>query len=240
MIIQTYHDLESLSRAAAELFVRQAELAVKSRGRCSVALSGGGTPKRSYELLAQPPFRDRVPWDRTHVFWGDERCVPPDDPRSNALLARQTLLEHVPLPPAQIHPFSCSPSPAAAAAKYEALLRDFFGNGPPRLDLVLLGLGPDGHTASLFPGDGALAEKDRWTRAVYPPAPGLHRVTFTPALINRAAAVVFLVAGAAKAGVLREVLQGPRDPRRLPAQLINPAEGELYWLLDRQAAAQLR
>jgi len=239
MILQTYPDLESLSEAAAGLFARLAEAAVKTRGRFSVALSGGGTPRQAYEILARPPFREQLPWDRTHVFWGDERCVDPKDPRSNARLAREALLDHVPLPRTQIHPFLCHPSPGAGAREYEVLLRDFFGKAPPRLDLVLLGLGENGHTASLFPDDAALDEQEHWTAAVYVPGEGLHRVTLTPVLINRAALVAFLVAGAAKAGVLREVMQKPRDPRRLPAQLINPESGELYWLVDRESAGQL-
>jgi 6-phosphogluconolactonase len=237
MIIQTYPDLESLSRAAAELFARQAEDAIKIRGRFAVALSGGQTPRRTYEILAQPPFREQVDWSRTHVFWGDERCVPGDDPRSNSRLAREALLEQVPLPRAQMHPLSCIPSPAAGARAYETLLRDFCTGTSPGLDLVFLGLGEDGHTASLFPYHQALEEKERWTAAVYVPAPGLNRVTLTPAFINQAAYVAFLVAGAAKAGTLREVMQRPEDPRRLPAQLIKPEPGALYWLADRAAAS---
>lgn len=239
MILQTFPDLESLSQAAAGLFARLAADAVNIRGRFSVALSGGGTPRRTYEILAQSPFREQVPWDRAHVFWGDERCVDPADPRSNARLAREALLDHVPLPRTQIHPFLCHPSPAAGARRYEVLLQDFFGGAAPRLDLVFLGLGDDGHTASLFPDDPALEEQERWTAAVHAPGVDLHRVTFTPALINQAAVVAFLVAGAAKAGVLREVMQKPRDPRRLPAHLINPEDGELYWLVDREAAGEL-
>ncbi len=237
--ILTYPDLESLSRGAAGLFARLAQQAVTVRGRFSVALSGGRTPRRAYEILARPPFREQVPWDRAHIFWGDERCVPPDDPRSNARLAREVLLDHVPLPRTRIHPFSCSPNPAAGAREYEALLRDFFPGTSPGLDLVLLGLGEDGHTASLFPYNRALEEREAWTAAVYLPSEDLHRVTLTPAFINQAAAVAFLVAGAAKARVLREVLQGPRDPRRLPGQLINPEGGELFWLVDREAAGEL-
>ena len=240
MILQTFPNLESLSQAAAGLFARLAADAVKTRGRFSVALSGGGTPRRAYEILAQPPFREQVSWDCTHVFWGDERCVDPADPRSNTRLAREALLDRVPLPGTQIHPLSCSPSPESGAQNYENLLREFFGGGPPRLDLIFLGLGENGHTASLFPGDPALNERERWTAPVQVAGENLARVTLTVPLINEAAVVAFLVAGAAKAGVLRKVLQGPRDPRRLPAQLINPGGGELYWLVDREAAAELR
>ena len=240
MIIQTYPDQESLSRAAAELFARQAEEAVKLRSAFSVALAGGQTPRRTYEILAQPPFREQVDWEHLHVFWGDERCVPPQDPRSNARMARRAWLNHVPLPPSRIHPISCKPNPVAGAREYEILLRKFCAGTPPCLDLVFLGLGEDGHTASLFPYHRASEDREHWTAAVYVPAQSLHRVTLTPAFLNQARVVAFLVAGAAKAKALQEVLQGPRDTRRLPAQLINPERGELYWLVDREAAGQLR
>lgn len=238
-MIKVYADLEALSQAAAALVVKQAELAVAARGRFSLALSGGNTPRRTYELLAQPPLAAQAPWDRMHVFWGDERCVPLDDPRSNARLARQAWLDQVPIPEPQIHPLNCARAPAAAARQYEAELQEFFAGQPPRLDLVLLGLGEDGHTASLFPGTPVLQEKARWAAAVYVAEQDLYRVTLTAPLINQAALVAFLVAGDRKAGVLRQVLQGPRDVARLPAQLIQPQTGDLLWLADRKAAAQL-
>jgi 6-phosphogluconolactonase len=237
-MMTVYADLESLSRAAAALVVTQANLAVAARGRFSLALAGGHTPRRAYELLAQAPFLDQAPWDRMHIFWGDERCVPFDDPRSNAHMARKAWLDHVPIPPNQIHPLNCASAPAAAARQYEARLWEFFAGQPPRLDLVLLGLGPDGHTASLFPATPVLEEKGRWVAEVYPAEPELPRVTLTAALINQAAVVAFLVAGRSKAGVLREVRHGPRNPRRLPAQLIQPRNGDLFWLVDREAAGQ--
>jgi 6-phosphogluconolactonase len=235
-MITVYADLESLSQAAAALVVTQANLAVAARGRFSLALAGGSTPRRTYELLAQPRFLEQAPWDRMHVFWGDERCVPLDDPRSNARMAREAWLEHAPIPPNQIHPLNCAPGPAAAARQYEARLREFFAGQPPRLDLVLLGLGHDGHTASLFPDSPVLEEKGRWVAEVYLTEPDLHRVTLTAPFINQAAVAAFLVAGKSKARVLREVRHGPRDPRRLPAQLIQPQNGDLLWLADREAA----
>jgi 6-phosphogluconolactonase len=238
-MIKVYPDLEALSQAAAALVVDQAKLAVAARGRFSVALSGGNTPRRTYELLAQPPFLAQAPWDRMHVFWGDERCVPLDDPRSNACMARQAWLDHAPIPEPQIHPLDCAQAPAAAARQYEAQLREFFAGQPPRLDLVLLGLGDNGHTASLFPGTPALEEKARWAAEVYVAEQDLYRVTLTAPFINQAAVVAFLVAGDSKAGVLREVLHGPWDVERLPAQLIQPQSGDLLWLADRKAAAQL-
>ena len=236
-MIRVYPDLESLSQAAAALLVAQANLAVAARGRFSVALAGGATHRRTYELLAYPEFSDQAPWDRVHVFWGDERCVPLTDPRSNARLAMAAWLDRAPIPRAQIHPIDCAPNPAAAARQYEALLKEFFAGQPPRLDLVLLGLGDDGHTASLFPGAPVPAEPERWAAAVNAAAGGLHRVTFTAPLINQARLVAFLVAGNAKAAILQEVLHGPRDPARLPAQLIRPVRGDLLWLADQLAAA---
>lgn len=238
-MIQIFPDQESLGSGAARLFVRQAGLALKARGRFSVALSGGHTSRRTYELLGQSPFRDQVAWSQTHVFWSDERCVPPEDPRSNARIARLLLLEHLPIPRDQIHPIRCNGSPKKAAREYEDLLRSFFGEGPPRLDLIFLGLGGDGHTASLFPQTPVLKEEARWAAEIYLPQQDLYRVTLTPAIINQTAVVAFLVAGAAKAPTLKEVLEGPRDPHRYPAQLIHPSSGHLQWLVDKEAASQL-
>lgn len=239
-MIRIYADLESLSHAAAELIVAEAQQAVEARGRFAVALAGGITPRRTYELLAQEPLRKQVPWQSTHIFWGDERCVPADDPRNNALMARQRLLDHVPVPSEQIHPMICDHSPREAAVAYEALLRNFFTNGRPRFDLVLLGLGENGHTASLFPGTSILEEQQRWVGEVYLDDEGLHRLTLTAAAINQAALVVFMVSGSDKAPILRKVLKEAQDPRSIPAQLIKPVDGGLLWLVDRDAARLLR
>jgi 6-phosphogluconolactonase len=238
-MIKVYPDLDSMSQAAASLLVEQANQAVAARGRFDVALSGGSTPRRTYELLAAQPFRDQAPWHRMHIFWGDERCVPLDDPRSNARMAKEAWLDHVPIPATQIHCIDCAQSPAEGARRYEAHLRQFFSGRPPRLDLVLLGLGDNGHTASLFPGTPVLRETERWVAEVYVAEQDMYRVTLTAPFINQAALVVFLVAGEAKAGVLREILYGPRDAERLPAQLIAPQAGELLWLTDLKAAAQV-
>jgi 6-phosphogluconolactonase len=237
--LRVFPDLEALSRAAAALFAEQAESALAAHGRFSVALSGGSTPKRTYELLARTPHRDRVDWAKVHIFWGDERCVPPGDPRSNSRLAREALLERVPVPKAQVHPILCQTAPDRAARAYEDLLRRFFPTEDRTFDLIFLGLGEDGHTASLLPGDPVLAERQRWAAPVYDAGQELFRVTLTPVVINRAALVAFLVAGAGKAGVLREVLQGQGEPQRLPARLIRPEPGRLCWLADEAAAAGL-
>jgi 6-phosphogluconolactonase len=238
-MIRIFADHETLSRAAATLVVSQAKIAVAQRGRFSVALAGGNTPRRAYELLAGPPFADAAPWDRMHIFWGDERCVPPDDPRNNARMAKEAWLDRVPIPPGQIHPLDCADSPAEAAWNYEVTLREYFAGRPPRLDLVLLGLGDNGHTASLFPGSPVLAEAQHWAAAVFVAEPDLYRVTLTAPFINQAAMVAFLVSGKEKALAIRDVIYGRRDPGRLPAQLIAPPDGELLWLVDRDAAARL-
>jgi 6-phosphogluconolactonase len=194
---------------------------------------------RLYEILAGPPFLDNVPWIRTHIFWGDERCVPADDEKSNALMARKALLDHVPVPPDQIHPILCHKAPAKSAEQYQDQLYNFYAGGPPVFDLVLLGLGENGHTASLFPYAEILKDQNAWTSPVYVKEQDMYRVTLMPAVINRARLVVFMVSGDSKASVLKEVLAGPSDPFRLPAQLIRPESGELVWLADKAAAALL-
>lgn len=238
-MIQTFTDLEALSRGAADLFVQQSRHAVQARGRFSVALSGGSTPKRTYELLATAPWRDQVPWGDVHVFWGDERCVPPDDPRSNYRMTRVAWLDHVPVPAAQVHPIPTPTTPQDAAASYDVELRQYFGQGPPRFDLVFLGMGTNAHTASLFPGTPVLHETKRWAAEVYVAEQDLWRVTLTAPILNEAAVIAFLVSGADKGPVLREVIEGPRDVERLPSQLIQPKNGELRWLVDKAAAAAL-
>jgi len=238
-MIRICADLEALSHAAAELFADEARKAVQARGRFLVALAGGSTPRRTYELLAREPFRALVPWQKTHVFWGDERCVPADDPRNNALVARRMLLGQVPVPCEQVHPMICDSSPREAVVEYEALLRGFFAAGCPRFDLVLLGLGENGHTASLFPGTSVLEERQRWVADVYLAEEGEHRLTLTAVAINQAALVVFLVSGHGKAPILRKVLQESQDPRSIPARLIKPVDGGLLWLVDQGAAGLL-
>jgi 6-phosphogluconolactonase len=239
VIVRVYEDLATLSRAAAELFCQKVAAAVKERGRCDVALSGGSTPRQMYELLATAPWRTRIDWRRLHVFWGDERCVPPDDPRSNARMAREALLSRVEIPTANIHPISCLQDPPRAAVAYEEELRGHFGGGgPPRWDLLLLGLGADGHTASLFPGGEAVNERERWVAAVPRPEAGLHGITLTPPALNGAATAVFLVAGHQKEAALRSVRQRPADPHRCPAQVIAPRGGEVLFLVDREAAGE--
>jgi 6-phosphogluconolactonase len=220
MMIEIFPDLETLSSAAARLFAEKAQESAQARGRFDVALAGGSTPNRAYELLAGPPYRDWIPWTMVHVFWGDERCVPHEDPRSNYYHARRALLDHVPIPPRQIHPIPYLLEPHFAALQYETLLRTVFAGRPPRFGLVFLGLGANGHTASLFPDTQVLKERQHWATEVYIAEQNLYRITMTAPLLNEAAVVAFLVSGVDKAAVLRDVLEGPRDPFHLPAQLI--------------------
>jgi 6-phosphogluconolactonase len=237
-----FDDLAALTIAAADIFVRLC-LPATERGLFSVALSGGSTPRTLHSLLVTPPYRERIDWSRIEFFWGDERYVPADDPESNYRMARETLLDHVPVPPDHVHPIPTElGDPAATAVAYGAAIRRVLGLSPnelPRLDLIFLGMGPDGHTASLFPHTAALHAHEKLVVANTVPQLHTIRISLTAEAINNAAAVVFLVAGADKADALRAVLQGPRDPDNYPAQLIAPTNGELHWLVDRVAAANL-
>jgi 6-phosphogluconolactonase len=232
--------LDTLAREAAQHFPDLAREAADSRGRFSVALSGGSAPAALYGLLAQDPFRAQIPWAQVHLFWGDERCVPPDHPDSNYRLAYETLIRHVPIPSANVYRIRGEIEPDLAARAYERTLQDFFCGPRTRFDLVLLGLGDDGHTASLFPGSEALHERERLVAAVeasYEDRP-VHRVTLTLPALNTARQVLFLVTGSAKAGIVQVVLEGPAG--HLPTQQIRPTAGQAVWMLDREAASQLK
>jgi len=231
-MMRVCENLEAMHDAAARLFVETATAAVERSGRFAVALSGGHTPAPVYRLLAAPPWSPKAPWARAHVFWSDERCIPESDPRSNAGQAHRALLDHVPIPARQVHAVPTDIPPEAAAERYQSELRAFFAGGPPRFDLILLGLGEDGHTASLFPGSPALGERERWVCAVNDDAHELPRVTFTPPLLSAADRVVFLVGGAGK----REILARVRGGEDLPAVRVRPESGQLLWLVDRAAA----
>lgn len=226
-----------LARAAADELLA----AAYDRDRFTVALSGGSTPRALYRLLAGDPYRDRLRWDGIHFFWGDERHVPPDHPDSNFRMAREALLDHVPVPPGNIHRIAAEePDAAVAAARYEAELRAFFHlspGEPPRFDLVLLGLGADGHTASLFPGTAAVHETEKLVVAVWVEAQKAFRITLTPAVLNAAARVIFLVSGEEKAAALAGVIGS--GGARYPAQVVRPENGAVSWLVDCAAAREL-
>jgi 6-phosphogluconolactonase len=241
--IETADNLETLAYLAARRFYEATERAIADpqRGRFLVALSGGSTPRALHQALVAH-YRDLIPWERVQVFWSDERCVPPDDPESNYRMACETLLEQVPIPAANIHRMPGERTDYdAAAADYEAEMRQVFGLPPDvllRFDLILLGMGADGHTASLFPGTPALHETSRLVVANRGTKPPPQRLTFTYPLINSARQVVFLVAGADKAEALRDVLSGQITIKERPAVGVRPADGEVIWMVDR-AAMQL-
>ena len=230
----------ALAEAAAGRFVAAAGDAIASRGQFIVALSGGSTPRDTYLRLGTGALVSKVMWSRVQVLWGDERCVPPHDVESNYRMARETLLDRVPVPTAHVHRIHGEDDPATAAEVYETTLRALLRTpAGARIDLVLLGLGEDGHTASLFPGSAAVHERTRWVMAARASAASVWRITLTPAVINAAAEVMFLVSGGAKAGILRRVLEDPRRPQDLPAQAIAPSNGRVRWCVDAAAAADL-
>jgi len=237
----------ALMRATAEEVIAAAVAAIEMTGRLAIALAGGSTPRQLYALLATAPYAARVPWARVEVYFGDERCVPPDDKASNYRMARETLLAHVPLPATRVHRVHGEDAPEIAAAAYERALRTAFATptGPPQsvlgrcLDLLLLGMGDNGHTASLFPHSRTVHERERWVVADTVDATPKERVTLTAPVINAARHALFLVAGADKAPMLRRVLEGPHDPDALPAQLVAPTDGRLTWMVDAAAAAEL-
>jgi len=237
--IEIHPDAHAAGRAGAESFVARAREAVEARGRFAVALSGGTGPTEMYTLLGTDEFAARIPWEGVHLFWGDDRCVPPHHPRSNYGMAWEAFIRRVPLPPANVHRIAGELPAAEGAARYADELARLFGPGIPRFDLVHLGVGPDAHTCSLFPFDPLLRERE------LPVAPALNRelgeprVTFTFPVVNAAARLEMLALGSGKAPVVWQVLQGPLDPFRLPAQNLRPADGELVWMIDRAAAAGL-
>ena len=240
--VRMVDDLAALARAAAEEFAHAAEEAVRARGRFTVALSGGSTPRSLHRLLATD-YRDRIDWRAVHVFWGDERHVPPDHPESNFRMARETLLDAVPVPPENIYRIPAeNPDAARAAMDYEETLCAAFGLSRgelPRFDLLVMGIGEDGHTASLFPGSDALHERERLVIAPWVEKLGTFRITLTPPVLNHGANVLFLVSGEEKAEAVRTALEGERDPDRCPAQIVRPESGSLLWLVDRAAASRL-
>jgi 6-phosphogluconolactonase len=238
MNARVFPDLEALSRAALEELQRIGQDAVKQRGRFVVALAGGRTPAELYALWARTEERRaRTPWDRVHLFWGDERYVPHNHPLSNYRMAREALIEQVPIPAANVHPMPTGLAPSEKCAEaYESELRKFFGSEPPAFDLQFLGLGPEGHTASLFPGSSALEEKQRWVVAVEAPVQPPQRLTLTPVVLNQGRNTFFLVSGGEKSQIIAALRSEPAsESSRYPAGRIQPA-GRTLWFLDEAAA----
>jgi 6-phosphogluconolactonase len=240
--IRIFPSPQALFEAAARDFVEQAKAATRTQGRFTVALSGGSTPKGLFQVLATKDH-DVLPWDQLFFFWSDERHVPPDHPDSNFRMALEALVSKVPVPEKNIFRVPAELADAnEAAARYEATMREFFALAPgqlPRFDLIHLGMGPDGHTASLFPRSKGLQEKERLVIANWVEKFSTYRITFTAPVINAAKVVEFLIAGADKAPALHEVLEGNASPEIYPSKLIHPVDGKLIWMLDQAAAAGL-
>ncbi len=235
--LHVYPDSESVAAGLAQLIVDVGQTALTDRGAFYLVLAGGNTPRDAYRLLAQHPYKNALAWSDVYVYFGDERCVDPTDARSNYNMARETFLDAVAIPPHNIHRIRGEIEPAIAASEYARILRDDLGNDP-RFDLVLLGLGPDGHTASLFPGTPPMTDVDALVRAVVSPLDVHDRITMTPKPINGARAVAFAVEGETKAAVVAAVRDGPHDPTKYPAQIVAPQDGRLLWLVDALAASQ--
>ena len=239
--VQILPDLEAISHQAASFFVAISRNSIATKGRFAVALSGGSTPRRLYTLLGSDPYRDKVEWRHVHFFWADERCVPKEDDESNFRLAYEAFLSKITVPASNIHRVKGEEDPEKGAKDYEDDLRKFFGmSGLPAFDLMILGMGEDGHTASLFPGSKSLEETIRLAFPVYMKRPKRDRVTLTLQVLNNSAQILFLVSGPSKAKIVHDVLGNEGKTERYPAGLINPSNGNIVWLIDREAARNLK
>ena len=232
-------DPEQLGREMAEWLTGYIREVLSRQDYFTFVLSGGSTPKQLYTLLSSSPYSQSIPWEKIHFFWGDERVVPFEDDRNNARMAYHELLEKVGVVKENIHVMRTDLTPDKSATAYEAILRRYFDKKTVTFDFVLLGMGDDGHTLSLFPGLNVVHESDKWVTSFFLKTQDMFRITLTAPVVNKAACVAFLVAGAAKSDVLREVLEGERDVNRLPSQIIRPEHGQLHWFVDEAAARDI-
>jgi 6-phosphogluconolactonase len=239
MEVHVYKTPSEVSHALAEWITSHIEETLSTQDRYTWCLTGGNSPKELYTLLGGAPYRDRIDWSKIHLFWGDERAVPFEDDRNNAKMTFATLIDHVPVLRSNVHIMNTELVPEKAAETYSTLLHQYFGAGGQTFDLVLSGMGEDGHTLSLFPGQPVIHEATAWVKAYYLEAQKMYRITLTAPLVNRAARVVFLTFGPGKAHALHEVLKGERNPDKYPSQVIQPVSGELHWFVDAAAAAEL-
>ena len=238
--ISVFNSEEKLSKAAADFIVNLSDKAIAENGKFTIALSGGNTPSKLFELLATPAYNKLINWKQTFVFWGDERCVPANDERNNSFVAKKLLLNNVRIPAENIFAVPVKMQPAKAAHHYEQTLKIFFKSPFPSFDLILLGMGDNGHTASLFPGTEILEETKALVKEVYVKELDMNRVSFTAPLINNAKNILFLVTGKNKASMLHKVLEGKPNIKKYPAQMIKAAKGnKLYWYIDTTAAGKL-
>ncbi|HSN08748.1 MAG TPA: 6-phosphogluconolactonase [Hanamia sp.] len=239
MKLHIFDDKEIMSEQLAQWICNLVSDTLKHQQFFTMALSGGSTPKILYEKLASEKYKNKIDWQRIHVFWGDERVVPFNDERNNAKMAFDSLLHHVNIPATQIHIMRTDIEPNFAVADYRKRLHTFFDSTHHSFDLVLLGMGEDGHTLSLFPGSLIIEDHHRWVNTVYHEQQKLYRITLMPLLVNKASNIVFMVDGKKKAAVLEKVLEGEYNPSQFPAQIISPKNGELHWFLDKDAAKNL-
>ncbi|MEO8535260.1 MAG: 6-phosphogluconolactonase [Flavobacterium sp.] len=235
-MIQIFDTIEDINSTAADIFVTSAQKAISEKGKFTAVLTGGSSPAGIYKLLASADYQSKIDWSKVYIFWGDERWVPLDDSLSNAKMSFEALLSHVPIPENNIFPmYADGISPEEYAVKYEQSVRSILGSDG-KFDLILLGMGDDGHTASLFPGEAVLTEKEKWVTAYRLESQNMHRITLTAPLINKAEKIVVVAFGEKKAHALKEVLNGEYNPNTYPMQLIKPESGELLFLVDKKAA----
>jgi 6-phosphogluconolactonase len=238
--IHVLPDLEAVSRQAASLFMNASRIAITEKMRFTVAISGGSTPRKLYGLLGSEEYRHQMDWPRVHFFWVDERCVPKEHEESNFKAAFDAFLSKISIPDGNIHRIKGEEFPGKAAQEYQEELWNFFGrSGIPLFDLIILGVGEDGHTASLFPGSEALGEKERWVVPIYLKKPKINRITLTLPVLNNASQTLFLVSGPSKATVLSEIIENEHNRVKYPAGLIDPVHGDVLWLIDHEAAGKL-
>jgi 6-phosphogluconolactonase len=240
MELHIYKDPAEVSKQLAEWITQQIETALQHTDRFTWVVTGGNSPKLLYELLAGPDYRDRIDWSKLHIFWGDERAVPFEDSRNNAKMTFDHLLNKVPVVQQQVHIMDTSLPPEESAKAYEAILHRYFGNEGPSFDLVLNGMGDDGHTLSLFPHTPVIHEQEAWVKAFYLPAQEMYRITLTAPVVNRAQNVAFLTFGENKAKALYEVVKGAKNHDLYPSQVIQPVNGHLHWFVDKAAAGLVK
>jgi len=240
MQLHIYKTPDEVSKALADWITETIETTLKKQDRFTFVVTGGNSPKQLYELLAGAPYKDRIDWSKLHIFWGDERAVPYNDSRNNAKMTVDHLISKVPIPREQVHIMDTSLAPAESAKAYEAILHRYFGEEGASFDLVLNGMGDDGHTLSLFPHTPVIHEKKAWVTSFYLDAQQMYRITLTAPVVNRARKVVFLTFGANKSNALFEVLKGARNVDQYPSQIIQPLDGDLHWFVDEAAASRVQ
>jgi len=233
--LHAYPNKEQMVTATTERVINEIGQAIQERGLCNMALAGGNTPREVYSTLADDPYRDRVDWDRLHLFWGDERMVPPEHEDSNFRMVKETLLDHVGIPDGNVHRIRGEIVPEQAAREYAEFLHNHFKSDSPRFDIILLGIGEDGHTASLFPGTDAVEECKLYTVGVFVPRLDTWRVTLTFPVLNAAREVLFLAAGKSKSDIVQRIISIKQPAKEFPASMVNPEDGTLHWMLDSEA-----